>query len=246
MSGILMTYSGGGFPTLLLDISNKASPDIPSLLTAAGWKGASQPVKLVNSGNVNTLVIPSSLAGTEIYLLNQATGLIGGVMNSGTALRVQVPIKVENLGKIYGGGGKGGDGGYAWARYSPPTYVDDYASGDAGLGGNGQGFANTSSLTINAAVGGGTGGADSCEGHLAAGEFPGDPFPITYVTGGNGGNGGNWGAAGGSGTGGGYSGGSPSAAGTGNPGGGNLAGYYIDGNANVTWVATGDRLGRSV
>ena len=29
------------------------------------------------------------------------------------------------------------------------------------------------------------------EGHLAAGEFPGDPFPITYVTGGNGGNGGS-------------------------------------------------------
>ena len=64
--------------------------------------------------------------------------------------------------------------------------------------------------------------------------------------GGEGGTGGDWGL-------GGNSGGFSSVSGVGgyvsggaNPGpNGQLAGYYIDGNSYVTWLATGTRLGRS-
>lgn len=240
MSGILTAFTGGAFATLVLDISNRASPDIPALLSAAGWLGTGQPVRLVNTGNVNTLVIPSSLAGASIYLYNASGARIGGVKNGGTALRTQIAIKVENLGTLSGGGGRGGDGGGSWAAYDPPTYVYAYAGAAGGAGGNGQGFDSASVLTISAATAAGPASTDTCTGSDGFG----GGAKFTTVEGGAGGAGGAWGVAGSAGSTGGWSGDAPSRHGedVGYPGG--LAGYYADGNSLITWVANGTRIGR--
>lgn len=245
MSGILTAFSGGAFGELVLDISGKASPDIPALLSAAGWIGVAQPVRLLNTGNVNTLVIPSSLGLPDLTVDNaSATALIGGVKNGGTALRTQIPIKVRNLGKVYGGGGQGGNGGSAWvSRTVQPGSVFQYASGSAGVGGAGQGFDSATSLTIVAAQTGQAGGS----GHLGAtGSFGGGTGRgVADAIGGTGGTGGAWGVAGNGGQGdGGYSGDYDNAGAT-TAHAGLAAGYYADGYSLIAWIAVGDCRGRT-
>lgn len=243
MSGILTSYFGGAYSTLVLDISGKASPDIPALLSAAGWIGVAQPVRLLNTGNVNTLVIPSALGLPDLTVDNaSATALIGGVKNGGTALRTQIPIRVRNLGKIYAGGGQGGEGQYAFvSRTVQPNNVFEYASGSGGAGGAGQGFDSASTLAVAAAQAGQAGGS----GHLApTGTFGGaSGRGVADAYGAAGGAGGAWGAAGSSGgTGAGYS-GDYDSAGTGSARAGLAAGYYADGYSLIDWISVGDRRG---
>lgn len=236
MSGVAAAMmTGGGFGTLVLDISNTASPDIPALLSAAGWIGTAQPVRLENSALVNTLVIPSALSGADIYLLNDTGARIGGVKNGGTALRTQVAIKIENKGTISGGGGRGGNGGGASA-----TWGTGYFGGVGGSsGGDGEGFANSSTLAISAAVAG-----QPSTNTVVYGPWPTDGCT---VYGGKGGDGGAWGGWGGNGNNGLVvvdPGSSQPTISTSQGVPGALAGYYIDGNDLVTWIATGTRLGR--
>ena len=95
--------------------------------------------------------------------------------------------------------------------------------GVGGNGGPGQGYNQSSA-----------GGATGFDGGTNAGR------------GGTGGTGGTWGASGGNGFVGanGNAGTAPVLGAAGGPGYGGLAGYYIVNNGNVTWTATGTRLGR--
>jgi hypothetical protein len=93
---------------------------------------------------------------------------------------------------------------------------------------------------------GGNGGVGRGYNQTQAGGLGGAAGGTNAGTGGTGGTGGNWGTGGGNGFVG--SNGNASAAPTlgqsGGPAYGGLAGYYIVNNGNVTWIATGTRLGR--
>jgi hypothetical protein len=132
-------------------------------------------------------------------------------------------------GQISSTGGGRGQGPYVYRVSSSETWncVYDYtvstAGGAGGNGGPGQGY--------NQSAAGGSGGFDG--GTNAGG-------------GGTGGTGGAFGASGGNGFVGanGTVGTAPVLGAAGGPGYGGLAGYYIVNNGNVTWTATGTRLGR--
>lgn len=241
MSGILSMFFAGRVGALTLDISNRVNPNVVGLLTAAGWAGLSHPVVLVNNGLINTLNIPSSMHGTDLTLINSSGRRIGGVYDGGSALITRAAIKIQNLGILSGGGGRGGNGGSAWVRRTLGNGSIQTATGAAGNGGRGQGF-NPGALTIADAegLGPGTTGVLSPAGSWG----PGDPGRgSAQAIGGYGGGGGAWGQLGNYGndgqasgdydTGGGYP--------RGDPG---LAGFYVDGSSFVTWLATGTRLGR--
>ena len=243
MSGI-MSLIGGGMKPLTLDLSNTAKPDVPARLSAAGWLGVVQPVRVVNTGMLNTLVFPSALTGADITLVNAAGALIGGAVYGGydgstpqagvggTALRTQIPIKLDNAGTIAGAGGGGGTGGGASCSYAGYGVI---ASG--GVGGAGQGF--DKALNILSVRSGEHGTTDSTSFPAA----PGAPFSSIYASGGNGGPGGAWGAQGGTGSAG--AAGPAGASSSVSPGfAGYLAGYYIDGIDLVTFINAGTLIGR--
>ena len=235
MSGILGAMFGGS-GVLVLDISNTVSPNIGSLLLAAGWDAAS-PVRLeVSPGAlVNTLAVPGISFPAGIYLYVGAGARIGGVrgaagMAGGVAFSTAVPILVENYGVISGGGGGGGGGGTAWVeRYG------DMVWGIGGAGGDGQGFINAGSLTIIPA-GVGSYGTSSTTTATGGGTWGGGAGYAT-ATGGAGGAGGNWRQAGWSGgaasVSGSYDASGVAAASSGRPAGANFTGP-------ITWVIRGD------
>lgn len=215
--------------TFTLNITTSvASPDIHQLALTAGWSGTSPLIVNFNCPYVNSLRLDGSKTFPAGLTLNIASGCwIGGVINSGAAMYIRVPVTVNNAGTIAGGGGKGGGGGVGFAYYGSTT-VTAYG----GSGGNGQGFANTSSLTISPPASG------------AAGEYKSATVVggTCWAKGGTGAVGGPWGQQGGVG---GYSsyggvttGGSASTGDT-----GNSAGNYVNGISYVTWSATGTRLG---
>lgn len=211
------------------------SPDIAALATAQGWRGTENITLVINAGvDVATLQI-SGIPDDRLHIINN--GRIGGVFNSGTGLYTRTRVLVTNNGTVFGGGGKGGNGGSAGYIYTGG--YSDTAFG--GVGGNGAGFSASGSVTMvakdtNPAPTNGT--YTSYGGAI----FPGDTRP--WAQGGVGGNGGDIGVAGSNGTGAASGGtgatspqpGSPPAA----------AGYYLDGSAYVTWLATGTRLGRVI
>ena len=244
MSGIVAATLHAPLPVHVLDISNTVKPDIAALLSAGGWFGKQQKLRIVNSALVNTLDIPASLDGADITLVNASACLIGGVRNAGTAIKTRAHIKIDNAGSINGGGGGGGSGGNTNVQFQAPTYIPAVGWGYGGAGGDGQGFGD-SNLTIYARSFGAAGTSTGViYGSYAGGGFGGGG-EWAQAYGGEGGTGGDWGQAG-------DTGGSASTSGVGgyvsggaSPGyAGQLAGYYIDGNDFVTWINTGTRIGR--
>lgn len=215
--------------------ANVRSPDIAALATAQGWRGTENISLVVNAGvDVATLQI-SGIPDDRLHVINN--GRIGGVLNSGTGLYTRIRIRVTNNGTIFGGGGRGGTGG--GASYTYPGGTSD--SGQPGTGGGGAGF--TASSTV-AMVAKNTSPAQTAGTYVSysGAVFPGDTRP--WAQGGFGGSGGDIGVAGtageagtAGGTGGGpVSGGQP----------GTAAGYYVDGNAYITWLTVGTVLGRVI
>lgn len=241
MSGILASTVGGGISDLVINITNTVNPNIPALVTAAGWLGTMQKIRIVSTGQVNTLDIPASLDGADITLDFTSASFVGGTYNSGTALKTRAHIKVINAGTIAGGGGAGGRGGNAWVQRSIFGGGSESANGYGGSPGDGQGFV-PGSITVRAA----TVGQAGTEGTLPARSVPGTPTRGSAIaTGGDGGDGGGWGSPGqlspsrDGGVGGDYD-----TYGVTAGSGSGLAGLYIDGNSYVTWLLTGTRLGR--
>lgn len=233
--------------------SNQTNANLATLATNAGWNGTSKVVATIGSG----IYISSSSTGTPALTVNGSfaggvdlinNGYIvgmggnGGSANSGvgssggTALSVSSAISITNNGTVAGGGGGGGAGG--WGRITDGYQAYRYANGGGGGGGRSSAAANSSGGT-----GGGTGGAGTVS---SAGSGGGGSSVSNYggsygsAVGGGGGSGGNWGSNG-SGGGSGYiTGGIGGGSGG---GGGGAGGIAVSGNSNVTWVATGTRLG---
>ena len=218
--------------------ANVRSPDIAALATAQGWRGTENITLVINAGvDVATLQI-SGIPDDRLHIINN--GRIGGVQSNGgvggTGLYTRTRIRITNNGTIFGGGGHGGAGGTASWSYSGSS-----GTGVGGTGGNGAGFSASGTVAMvnrntNPAAGGGSYSA------YDGATFPGDTAP--WAGGGSGASGGDIGVAGGTGTA-----ASSGGTGAGAPGSGTagaLAGYYLDGNSYVTWLATGTRLGRVI
>lgn len=239
MSGILAATVGGGIAELVINITNTANPNIPALVTAAGWLGTMQKIRIVSTGQVNTLDIPAgTLSGADITLDLTSASFIGGTYNGGTALKTRVNIKVRNLGTLAGGGGAGGNGGLAWLQRVANGHQQSLEC-YGGTGGRGQGFA-AGSLTVLSAQSGGPGEYKKLS---ATGSFGGGGGRgIAELWAGTGGTGGGWGGGGG-GSGFATVSGDFDSWGGGGTYPGSAAGKAVDGNTFITWISTGTRLG---
>lgn len=238
MSGILASTVGGGISDLVINITNTVNPNIPALVTAAGWLGTMQKIRIVSTGLVNTLSIPASLDGADITLDFTSASFVGGTYNGGTAIKTRAHIKARNLGTLAGGGGAGGNGALAWLQRMANGHQQSLEC-YGGAGGRGQGFA-AGSLTVLSAQSGGPGEYKKLS---ATGSFGGGGGRgIAELWAGGGGAGGGWGSGGGGSNFASVSGDFDSWSGGGiNPGG--AAGKAVDGDSYITWISTGTRLG---
>jgi hypothetical protein len=229
--------------------TNTTNGNLRTLAVNAGWNQTSKVVATIGSG----VVMSANSTGTPGLTINGSfpngvqlnnTGFIIGMggnggrggnsfvgpiagaagAGGGLALSVSVAVTVNNTGTIGGGGGGGGGGGPTNEGDGP-----DYYSGGGGGGGR-TGSTNSSGGAANNAgsSGGGAGGGGSGTFSAAGGGGTGAGGGI----GGNGGSGGGFGSSGAAGQSGGFGG-----------GGGGAAGGAITGNSNITYIATGTRLG---
>lgn len=189
------------------------STSIPAIRVGVSWP----------SGSTITIINEGVIAGRG----GAGGGYPGGILNyNGTAgengglgLLADYPVSIDNsAGVIAGGGGGGGQGS---SDSSPSGTV----AGGGGGGGSPQGAGGTS---VSGSGNNGTAGTTSGGG--AGGAATG---PVGGLYSGAGGNGGGYGQAGNTGTVGTY----------GSPGSGGAAGDCINGNSNITWIATGTRHG---
>lgn len=261
---VLLMVSGGSTPfsftpTISADTSNY---NLRSAALAAGWDGVAplNATVTINSGIVVSANATSQYAfdtgasfpaGSTLALVNNGYILgMGGAGGStynaptagqpgGPALYAQAAITITNNGTIGGGGGGGGRG----SIYDSEQDGELYGGGAGGGGRSGrtnsaggtganldgvgvQNAGNGGAGTFSAAGGGGVGGITS----------------DYYGPGSSGGAGGGWGAAGSAGQ-------NSTAGGTGYEvlyaaqTAGGAGGAAVVGNSNITWAATGTRLG---
>jgi hypothetical protein len=229
--------------------TNTLNYNLRAAAVAAGW----DQIKMLNASiSINTGVYVGSIAfnqaavdtgasfptGSTLKLINNGfifgKGGDGGNSSAsgqagGPALKTQFALAVTNNGTIAGGGGGGGGGG--------GEYYDSYYDGAGGGGGGGRGYPG-------GAAGQPTDGWGSSD--------PGQAGSISGVGGGGtsledagaGGSGGGLGAAGNAGEQGKDHDQAYYLIGrVGDNGAGGLGGAAVVGNANVTWVVTGTRLG---
>ena len=238
--------------------SNQTNANLRTLAVNAGWNQSSKVVATINSGvyvSANSTGTPaltingSFPGGVELtnngYIIGMGgnggqggstTGVGGG--KGGGALTVSVPASIQNNNTIAGGGGGGGGGG---ARAAGSGYAFQYYTHALG-GGGGGGRSGAAANSSGGAAGsprrgdyvayGGVGGSGTVSAAGSGGSAATTSGPELNVTSAAGGSGGGWGAAGSTGGSGGWAGGS-----------GGSGGAAVSGNANVTWLATGTRLG---
>ena len=225
--------------------SNAYNANLATLATAAGWNGSSELIATIEPNVYCTsrhylaygLIINGSFPG-GVTLINRGfivgrggNGGTGATSSNaspggtgGTALIIQSPVSIYNYGTIAGGGGGGGGGS--------STYWSEKGSSAYAQGGGGGGGASGLTGSLGAAYGPSQGGGNNSYGNGALGQMTSGG----YGRAGTGGRGGARGAAGVAGV---KSTGSFSLPG-GSPGAGGLA---TSGQSNVTWLATGTRLG---
>lgn len=220
-------------PVYITIAASVRSPDIRALAISAGWVGYEQLYCTVNAGvDVATLTV----ANIPDWLLTLVVrGRVGGTYNSGTGLVATSKFNLDNAGGvIFGGGGEGGTGQnvtiFRGTGYS--------GTGNGGSGGLGAGFNGSNPPVMLNATSGSSGTSQSVGGPAIGGSTQG----IAY--GGSGGWGGAIGVQGSGGYDGSTSGSFESQYRTG-PSSGSLAGYAIDGMANVNILAAGSILGRT-
>jgi YD repeat-containing protein len=224
--------------------ANTLNYNLRTAAVAAGWDQV-KPLKATVTIN-NAVVVSSNSTSAAAFdtgvsfpnestlILNNSGGYIigmggagGGYDSNGTAggaaLRVQYAISVSNTGTIGGGGGGGGGGGSG----------NEAGSWGAFGGGGGGGRAGNTNSAGGASPSDGFNGRPGGAGTFSSAGGGGSAIGDDYEWAGAGGGGGGWGAAGGS--------GSEGEEGPGASGG--AGGAAVVGNANVTWVVTGTRLG---
>ena len=242
--------------------SNQTNANLRTLAVNAGWNQASNVSATINGG----VYISSNSTGTPALTVNGSfpagvtltnngfivgaggnggTGYYYGTAGAGggTALSVSTAISITNNGTVAGGGGGGGGG---MSAGSNPDKSGSFAYWTGGGGGGGR-----SSAAVN--TGGGAGGAyapgtstvfyGSAGGTgTVSGPGGGGGGGNSGVEAGRGGSGGGWGSAGASGT------ATIASAATlpylrTGPSSGGGGGNATSGNANITWLVTGTRLG---
>ena len=219
--------------------SNQTNANLRTLALNAGWPGTSKVVATINSGvyvssnstGTPALTVNGSFPG-GVELINNGfiIGMGGGGGSAyigfgpgtvgsagGLALSVSSAITINNGSGTIGGGGGGGGG--ANAQYDGYTGV----TGPGGGGGRSGAAANSAGGTGYFAPNGGAGTVSA----------PGAGGVNGVVSGGSGG---QWGASGGASN-------TPPPAPWGTSRAGGAGGAAISGNANITYIATGTRLG---
>lgn len=237
------------------NITTANSVDLRTAAIAAGWNQSSALQATVPSGNTIgssssgavALTISGSFPG-GVTLVNNGTirgaGGAGGMAGSyyfsglngaqgGTAIATTVAVSINNTGTIAGGGGGGGGGGM-WQQNTPtPKGFNTTFHGGGGGGGGAGTIVGAGGPTGGTGQGGnGVAGNPGSPGTATTGGAGGTSNPSYPVMGGAGGGLGQGGS-------GGQGGGQPTIV----PSSGGAAGNYIVGNSNVTWIATGTRLG---
>lgn len=225
--------------------TNQVNANLRSLALAAGWNGTSKVVATINSGvwvysnstGTPALTVSGSFpGGAEIINNGNIVGMGGAGGNGantmsaggagGTALSVvSVATAVRNNATIAGGGGGGGgSAGNNDCRADPKTGVVNCTfSGGGGGGGGRSGLTNSS---------GGLRGSGYYNGNAGAAGTSSAPGVggLSWYGNYRGGSGGGWGANG-----------NVDPIGDGAAGG--AGGAAVTGNSNITWLATGTRLG---
>lgn len=238
--------------------SNQTNANLRTLAVNAGWNQSSKVVATIGSG----VYISSNGTGTPALTVNGSfpggvelvnNGLIIGMGGAGgkaarlgtvgsaggLALSVASAVAVRNNGTIGGGGGGGGGGAYGLIENTNKggTVISaQYYHGSGGGGGRSGAAANSAGGGQGTAASGWSnyyGGAGNAGTYLSAGAGGSRSYP-TYM--GLGGTGGDWGAAG-------TNGANASSNNAGGATGGGSAGGAVSGNSNITWLATGTRLG---
>jgi len=227
--------------------SSQTNVNLNSFAVSSGWNGSSNLVVTINSGvyvyststgNAGLTISGSFPNGLSLINNGYITGKGGaggaggrgsGVAGSagsagGTALAVSTACSITNNNTIGGGGGGGGGGA--------PTAVLGGAGGGGG-GGASFGAGGAGGVAISGGRTGSPGGTGTQTAAGGGGAGIGDGRANT--AGGSGGSGGGLGSAGSS--------GGRSQDNTYGGQGGGAAGNSVTGNSNITWVATGSRLG---
>lgn len=242
--------------------SNQTNANLRTLAINAGWNQTSKVVATISAG----IYISSNSTGTPgltisgsfpggLELINNGfiVGMGGdggrgraaestdGTVGSagGLALSVSVGATITNNGTIGGGGGGGGGGGAG-------SYISYSVVGAGGGGGGGgrTGTTNSAGGVGGLSIGGGGTGSNGGSGTASSAGGGGAGGGSGTYRGREGGAGGSWGAGGSSGA---------TALSDRNDGtiwgqrrfglSGGSAGAAISGNGNITWLATGTRLG---
>jgi hypothetical protein len=249
--------------------TNQTNINVATAATAAGWNGSAKLIVTINSGVYvggsgagstamtisgsfpeglfvvnNGFIVGVGGAGGEGRSVfpgpfNAATGIGGSNGSSGgLALSVSAPVTLTNNGTIAGGGG-GGGGGQAVRRDGTSQ------SGAGGGGGGGRSSHNNASggsggFNTAQGTGGGAGGAGTTASAGGGGAGGVGEVDNLIVFGGAGGGGGGYattGSTGGSGS------GNVTPQSIGGPFAGGAGGAAISGNSNITYIATGTRIG---
>jgi hypothetical protein len=250
--------------------SNQTNANLRTLAVNAGWNQSSSVVATINGGvylssngtgtpgltidgsfpngvslTNNGFIVGMGGAGGKGGGANNATPVAGaGGSGGGLALLASVGVSITNNGTIAGGGG-GGGGGQGGTHISSDAKNTFYYVMGAGGGGGGRSSAAANSsggaagTAIKTEIGflypGNPGGAGTSSGQGGGGAGRSE----ANIRSGAGGDGGGWGASGGSGGTGAFL----NAGTTAGPYGGGSGGAAVNGNGNITWLATGTRLG---
>lgn len=146
----------------------------------------------------------------------------------GPALYVQRATSINNVNRISGGGGGGGGGAWSFFLAGKTPEAAGGGGGGGGIGGSSGGVGGVGYPSSDRI--GGTGGSGTLTSNGAGGAAG------QAGKSGAGGSGGTYGASG--------SGGGDDTTGTyGTPGSGASGGAAVNGNSNITWIATGTRNG---
>ena len=105
-------------PFELVISASIANPDIRALASVAGWGGTSRLIVTISAPLINTLRTGATPFPGGLRVNISASTRVGGVVNSGDALTAQVPVEINNLGILSGGGGRGGTGQQPWVQYN--------------------------------------------------------------------------------------------------------------------------------
>lgn len=241
--------------------SNTTNANLRTLAVNAGWNQSIKVIATINSG----VFVSSNSTGTPALTVNGSfpggvelinNGFIVGMGGNGgagsgytdvpvpgsagsaggLALSVSSAITITNNNTIAGGGGGGGGGQGGIVRVGGGDYDTSHFGGGGGGGGRSSAAANSAggaggfaSQGIVSSVSGSPGGAGTSSSQGSGGAGGGSA--------GAGGNGGGWGAAGATGV------AITVQASGGGPYAGGGGGAAISGNSNITYLATGTRLG---